>query len=314
MSRSDHNQWVKKARTQTETAMSVATSVNGAKPVVVNRLSGIGLPKPAAERKVITPAEAKAILERSQTNNRKLVGWKVKMFAQAMRLGKWQYNGQTISFDQAGNLLNGHHRLYACIEADTPFETLVAYNVDPASMPTTDTGTSRSATHVLQIAGHKNAADKGSLLRVVWHWETGTLHAVGNGTKEDYTHEVMLEVADRHPNLDDDIRTAMSFYGQFRACSRVLFGFALACLSAYDRELAVDFCEKLASGENLSRNHPVAMLRKRLIDDQANKAKLPMRDKLALLIKAWRAYVAGNELRVLKWMTTEEFPNPDPMN
>lgn len=81
----------------------------------------------------------------------------IATYSEAMRAGGWIKNGMPIIFDQNGRLVDGEHRLLACIEADTPFETLVARNVQGDTLHTIDQHRRRSYTGVLEARGVKNA-------------------------------------------------------------------------------------------------------------------------------------------------------------
>jgi hypothetical protein len=111
----------------------------------------------------ITPERARAFLEarpegydpevkRSPSETRAIAG-----YAEAMRAGGWILNGMPIIFDQDGRLVDGESRLLACIEADAPFESLVARNVQSDSLHTIDQHRRRSYTGVLEARGVKNA-------------------------------------------------------------------------------------------------------------------------------------------------------------
>ena len=50
----------------------------------------------------------------------------VAAYAQAMRTGEWVLNGMPIILSRNGVMLDGLQRLYACIEAKTPFVTVLA--------------------------------------------------------------------------------------------------------------------------------------------------------------------------------------------
>src|SRR4051794_26652549 len=78
----------------------------------------------------ITPDQAKELLVRN-TNNRRQKDRAIAEYARAMRTGAWQVTNQGLGFDKKGTLADGQNRLLACIEADTPFTTLVATGLDP---------------------------------------------------------------------------------------------------------------------------------------------------------------------------------------
>lgn len=103
------------------------------------------------EVKTITPEFAKSVLEHSNFNNRKLKTDRVTQYARDMKRGKWTINGECVCFDENGNLINGQHRLLACIKSGCSFETIVAYGLDPECVNTIDIGTPRSTTDAIRM-------------------------------------------------------------------------------------------------------------------------------------------------------------------
>lgn len=81
----------------------------------------------------------------------------IATYAEAMRAGGWIMNGMPIIFDETGRLVDGEHRLLACVEADAPFDTLVARNVRNDTLHTIDQHRRRSYTGVLESRGVRNA-------------------------------------------------------------------------------------------------------------------------------------------------------------
>lgn len=72
----------------------------------------------------ITPADAKAIIEERNKNNKPILKAKVKKYVDKMRRGKWSSlpEGYTFIFDEDGRCLSAQHRLIAAMEADFTFE------------------------------------------------------------------------------------------------------------------------------------------------------------------------------------------------
>ena len=80
---------------------------------------------------VITPAIAKLMLERNTNNFRKTINKdRVTSYANDMKSGKWQCNGESIVFAKDGTLKDGQHRLYAVIEAGVPVQMFVVFDAD----------------------------------------------------------------------------------------------------------------------------------------------------------------------------------------
>ena len=77
------------------------------------------------------------------TRNRPVRYNKVAQFARDMAAGQWVLNGESIKIAVDGTFLDGQHRIYACIKADVPFETIVIRGLPVEAQDTIDTGISR---------------------------------------------------------------------------------------------------------------------------------------------------------------------------
>ena len=71
------------------------------------------------EIKAITPELAKEWLKTS-IGNRNLKKDVLQGLLAEIADGKWEFNGETIVFDENNTLLDGHHRLTAVVKSDTP--------------------------------------------------------------------------------------------------------------------------------------------------------------------------------------------------
>src|SRR5262249_25065213 len=100
----------------------------------------------------IHPIEATNFLE-ANPNNRKISQPHVQDLASQMRRGLWRLKGKKIIINWAGESPAGQHRLWACVEAGGPFETVLVRGVDPNVFPTIDSGKKRSAADCLSISG-----------------------------------------------------------------------------------------------------------------------------------------------------------------
>ena len=86
----------------------------------------------------IVPAQAEQWLNTRQWQ-RSLDRALVLTYSRDIAEGMWKPDGNTIKFDSDGNLIDGQHRLEACVQADKPIVSLVVWGVshsyeDPASI------------------------------------------------------------------------------------------------------------------------------------------------------------------------------------
>lgn len=111
----------------------------------------------------VTPKLAIEWLAASQ-GNRSMRHDAVANFASQMKRGEWMVNGEAITFDHSGRLVNGHHRLMAVVVADTTVKMMVTTGVDPSAIFTLDTGTNRSLADHLTLNAGQNSKTRASIL------------------------------------------------------------------------------------------------------------------------------------------------------
>ena len=99
----------------------------------------------------ITPALAQAYLSTS-TGNRSLAKKNVQFYARQMREGKWTVSHQGIAFSVNGDLIDGHHRLTAIIEANVSVGMMVARGVSVESRQVIDQGKGRTAADIYRLS------------------------------------------------------------------------------------------------------------------------------------------------------------------
>lgn len=117
--------------------------------------------EPYSDIVTYTPAKAKAILEAaerayamnpSMTSNRVLRREYIDKYKNALNIKAWKVNGESIKFDKEGILLDGQHRLTACVETGIPFRSVTAYNIDRDDcMASIDCGRARTGTDVQKM-------------------------------------------------------------------------------------------------------------------------------------------------------------------
>lgn len=120
----------------------------------------------------ITPAMAASWL-RLNKRNRKLSPKQTTAYARAMTEGQWRLNGQAICFGRSGLLLDGQHRLAACMESGVSFIGMVVWGVDDDAFDTIDIGKKRTVGDILSIDGVENANNTAAAVRVILAVQNG---------------------------------------------------------------------------------------------------------------------------------------------
>lgn len=255
----------------------------------------------------ITPELAIQLLE-ANTLNRTLRDTRVERYAQDMKAGKWLLNGETIKITEDGQLLDGQHRLWAVIEANTPVDMLVVRGLDERVLHTIDTGAARTFADVAKIGGHTNTNLLAALTKIMFWWEQGARGKV-SGTRA--THSQLLEVLDSNK----DMPTRVAEVGSLKKIRNMGSGSALCLIYTLVYRIAPlkaqTWLEILDSGtgEGVDVGHPLYQMRERMVANKAaHKNKMPAEEVAALYAKSWNLFVLGRTIRTLRWSVNEEFP------
>lgn len=115
----------------------------------------------------ITPAMAQEYLKFNTENYRSVNNLRVMTYANDMKAGKWQLNGEGIKFDSNGVLLDGQHRLQAIVKAGVPVDMLVVRDIQPG-MNVYDIGSTRSLGQIAKARGAVNAYFSSVIAAAAW--------------------------------------------------------------------------------------------------------------------------------------------------
>ena len=250
----------------------------------------------------ITPAIASKMLKRN-SRNRAVNKRHVRFLAKEMEQGRWKLNGDAIRLN-GDMLIDGQHRLHACIESGISFETILIEGISSDVFDTIDIGKSRSSSDALYVAGEKNTVCLAAALNIVYRYVRSELN-----NPERVSPSMTEDELVTNPGIRDYVNTASCLSGpqplqkSFVAAFHYLFSLA-------DKPLSDDFFEQLISGVNIEKDSPVLMLRQRLIANQMNKQmRLSRTFIIAITIKTWNAVYLGKDIKQLKWSQKEGMPS-----
>lgn len=273
---------------------------------IVNRL----YPRVTVAIERITPRVAEQMLERN-THNRSPKREPIK---KALTDGQWVLNGATIVFDYNGVLMDGQNRLIACVKSGIPFDTVVVRGVDPKSQWSMDTNVKRQLGDQLQLKGYPGSRNLGGVGTALYRKDRFGLAAVFNKPAGDeFTMNDILQFIDK--NYDERIKPLITMTKPF---GHLYKGLGLAPLCAiFDEFLQAgnedveEFIRQLRLKSNPCK--PVALLRERLTRNlDSGSTKMPQKVMAALTIKAWNAYMQGEEITQLKFTQGGAHPEAFP--
>lgn len=259
---------------------------------------------------LITPKVAREWLDKTNRKNRPLSELKWMGYAIDMMEGRWQYNADTIRFGSDGVLLDGQHRLQACVEAGVPFESDVVFGLDPGVLGTIDIGEGRRSSEIAHLDGIENASNACALAQLLLIHRRHGIQRM-NHWQVKPTKTQIVEAVRSEPRMSQVAGRAAA-WGRKLVAPRVLT-FCYFLFSEQDQAQADRFFEEFSLGANLRADSPVYQLRERLLANRIAKAKLPLLEIIALFFKAWIAFRQGRAVRQLRWRsegpTAEKFPD-----
>lgn len=251
----------------------------------------------------ISPSKAATILKRHTTvveadptkRNRTIKKSAVNRYASDMLAGRWQFNAETLKLAVDGRIIDGQHRLLACVAADKSFRTLLVEGVADEVFQTVDIGVVRTGGDLLHIAGRLNSVVLANALALLWRWERGESKQFVDWHASP-TKPELREILDRHPDVEFFISKIGPVSGLMTKGLAAVLWYLFA---KRDAILADLFFSALGSGLNMKQDDPVYALRERLIKDKAAKYPTKPEQTAELAIRAWNATRKGQRLTKL---------------
>lgn len=260
----------------------------------------------------ISPAYAKTLLD-ANTANRKVSQRNLGRLKESLTNGEWKMNGEAIKIAEDGRVLDGQHRLHACVETGISISTVIMYGLEGSAQDTMDSGKSRTPADALTLRGYKNGTQLAAItIAVIRYGRAGVKAGLeSSGTYAVTTPQVIARV-ESEPALVD---LASLTYGFRRGgLTGRTSGLLYYIFSEIDPADADDFMTRLASGEGLERGNPILTLRNALIALKSERGQKNQVYVGAIAIKAWNKYRDGAQLMQLRYTpggaNPESFPEP----
>jgi hypothetical protein len=253
---------------------------------------------------IVTPEIAKQWLARNP-KNRTLNDDHMRKLARDMESGAWRFNGQTISFDAAGDLSDGQHRLKAVIHSNTPILALVVWGIEEEAKRSIDDMRPRKWSDLCKIYGRSHVTTIQSIATLMMQYETGKL-CVGNAK---FSSAELEECLHRNPDIEDASKVAAC-----RPLRDVLpagvSGFVRVITRRKDPYKSDLFFEYIRTGEALLEGDPVLALRNQIAKVRGSRKHILDRQwALAITIRAWSHFIADQKVGFLRWKKGDPFPS-----
>lgn len=240
----------------------------------------------------------------------------VNRYANDMLAGNWTLNGESIVFDEDGNLMNGQHRLWAVVRSKQTVMMMVITGVpvmggesgSVKTMDTLDIGRSRNFAMQMRIEGKHNCNQMAAMVRNV------AMLAMNSQTLQLSPAQswAILELIEPHYDAAREIICKDNQIGNAR-------GFIMGPITFLRREKTAEvdlFCEEFNSMANLGKFSPVLQLR-RYIERPSTKQGTEYTFKsLGAVCTALQAYcldektehIKGGSSEAMEWVCNQDKP------
>lgn len=253
--------------------------------------------------KYISPPVAAKLLETNPEHQRTISAANLRKIEASLKTDTFMLNGQSVIVDEDGRLLDGQHRLQAAVNTGIGFWTVYVTGVPSEYFKFMDCGKARTFSDVLKTKGHAGTRSLAAAISRLAEYQRGPTCV---GSNMVLAHSELVATIEGAPRLDEAMRAC-------RACSSVIAPSQVAWLYYLAHPLVPDLCDfffySLTTGENLIKTSPIFLFRQRLDNDRKSGFHPHLREMEALLIKAWNAYIKGEQMKALVWQSPREpFP------
>lgn len=259
---------------------------------------------------MVTPEMALGWLQ-DNVSNRQMKESVWRRYAKDMKQGFWELNGEAVKISSNGELLDGQHRLQAIVFNNKPIETFVTTGLPPETFHTLDNGRMRTAADVFYIRKEKFPTVLAACCRLLFSYEKGDrdLQKGAWRKREGISTAEVENLLKRHTGLRLSIAATYPL-GNSTLVPLSVAGFAHYIFSRINKNKAFEFFNRLQTGEDMKKGHPVLTLRNYLLQEfeEGNRGRHSQTKHVALLFKTWQAFIDGEELHKVDWNRGEPFP------
>ena len=262
-----------------------------------------------SEIRTITPEEASKLLAGNR-NNRTIRPTRIAFFEGQLKRGEMQLTHQGVAVSPSGRLLDGQHRLIACVNTGIPLMTMVTWDVPQEAFAVLDSGCARTAGDALRANDAPSAITASAAIRLwIYYTQIPGLVWVGNTCSSLVSTSVIIDTYSQDPEAWNWASTTASSLSMTRYVAPA----PAACLlylatteAGFGRGFMRSFLAQVREGADLPNGSPILAYRNRVITGLLQKRQGQQR--LADYIKVLNAYATGQSLKIFKQQVFPPMP------
>lgn len=267
---------------------------------------------------LITPEIAAQLLERN-VNNRPAKRRAIGQYARDMQAGDWNPDASDLKFNVEGYLQDGQNRLMACIEAGTPFPTLVRTVLDPDARDHIDQGVRRTTSDSFRMAGVVDANNVAAAILMRERYERTVREYGGRQTANPrripMTHAEAIEYLAEHPTVEKMAGLGQAMHTVGPGVPKSVYIAGLSMFAESSEKMAREFGETFIDGSSSGTGDPMLALTRYLARAKSpgelkSRSRNRNQQHLGALVTVWNAYLQGEKLERLTMRDTDLLPMP----
>ena len=243
----------------------------------------------SSEIMVITPDVAEQMLGKNQKNRTVSKGL-VNAYARDMQTEDWRFTGEAIKFDKHGKLIDGQHRLRACVKAGKPFQTLVLRGLEPEAQEVLDSGRSRTAADALAINGHAGTFRLAASIRNLLFLKEGVCNLKVSSAE-------VLRTFERHPAMVESAHMSAKAFGMPQALVATIHYAGTHLLDKHEE--ANEFARVFITGSS-TEGCPALVWRERLVRLKSGDQRVTKASMFYGSVHSWNLFCAGETLKMFR--------------
>jgi len=239
------------------------------------------------ELATITPYMAKTIMLKNN-HNRKVKPYQVENLTRDILAGNWKENGDAIRIMKDGTLLDGQHRLMACIKANLPIKSILVTDLNDDVMPSIDNGIKRSYNDHLVLRGVSYST---SVAAAIGHI-IGMAYNLPSRQKVT-TFSEKNSLLNAHPKL---IESAAFCHQSFPKIQSLLTAIHYVGTYTGHNEAANDYINVWKNGEKTYANDAAKFAREYLIKTTSGNNGINAAFKTRLIVQSWNKFLLNEPM------------------
>lgn len=249
----------------------------------------------------ITPGLAAEMLTHN-SHNRPLTKGLTQKYASVMLEGRWKLSPEAIAFSKSGRLLDGQHRLSACVASGVTVKMSVWFGCEEDEFLVLDGGKTRTAADHLAVDGKNYWKLRASVARAQIMLD----HGERDGVDAARVRNAALDMDG--PNMDLAVVVAHRAKHVVKVPAAALAYYHL--LSSRKSYQLDAFWDSFCGGADLASNSPILRVREylRSVRNVGLHGTYSTIKSAAAIILAWNAYVSHKSPRSYAWPHTRTLP------